>query len=221
MPSLMLLSWQECCGSIQGGMGGSGLYHGAPAGLDGCRLPAAIHSISGYAEELLRAGFAGEHGGISAVHILERAQEQKRGRRLGGDRFYIEIHGKTRVSKHSNLTPGSSTSSCPWIQNNKFPHLQAEEPTALTLLPEKHQQHPQKGTLPMPSSRTPSLPEGASHNLSQGCPRALQPTGAAAPPGPPAKAGAGSTAGTGASGKIRTRVPASPFCELQGPAEPG
>lgn len=71
------------------------------------------HAISGYAEELLRAGFAGEHGGVSAVHALEGAQEQKRGRRLGGDRFYIEFHGKTRVPKHSNLTPGSSTSSCP------------------------------------------------------------------------------------------------------------
>lgn len=130
------------------------------------------HAISGYAEELLRAGFAGEHGGISAVRALEGAQEQKRSRRLGGDRFYIEIHGKTRVSKHSNLTPGSSTSSCPWIQDNKFPHLQAAEPTALTLLPKKHQQHPQKGPLPMPSSRTPSLPAGASHNLSQESPSA-------------------------------------------------
>lgn len=203
-----------------GGHEVSRLCHGAPAELDGCRFPVATHAISGCAEELLRAGFAGEHGGVSAVHALEGAQEQKRGRRLGGDRIYIDIHGKTRVSKHSNLTPGSSTRPCLWIQDNKFPHLQAEEPSALTLLPEKHQQHPQKGTLPMPRSRTPSLPAGACHNLSQGCRRALQPTGAVAPPGPSAKAGAGSTAGTGASGKIRTRVPASLFCELQGPAEP-
>ena len=37
----------------------------------------------------------------------------------------------------SNLTPGSSTSSCPRIQDNNFPSPQPEEPSALTLLPEK------------------------------------------------------------------------------------
>lgn len=53
-----------------------------------------IHAISGYAEELLRAGFAGKHGGISAVRALEGGQEQKRGRRWRGNRIYIEIHGE-------------------------------------------------------------------------------------------------------------------------------
>lgn len=50
----------------------------------------AMHAISGSAEELLRAGFAGKHGGISAVCALERGQEQKRGKRLGENRIYIE-----------------------------------------------------------------------------------------------------------------------------------
>lgn len=61
----------------RGAQGASGLYHGAPAELDGCRFPAATHAISGYAEKLLRAGFAGKQGGVSAVHVLEGAQNRK------------------------------------------------------------------------------------------------------------------------------------------------
>lgn len=55
----------------------------------------------------------------------------------------------------SNLTPGSSTSSCLQIQDTNFPSSQPEEPSALTLLPKKHSRHPQKGTLPVPSSQCP------------------------------------------------------------------
>lgn len=62
--------------------------------LDGGRFPAATNAISGSAEELLRAGFASQRRGVSAVHALEGAQEQQRGRRWGGNRIYIEIHGE-------------------------------------------------------------------------------------------------------------------------------
>ena len=81
-------------GTVQGVTEGAGPCRGAPAKLDGGRLPAATRAISGYAEELLRAGFAGKHGGISAVHALEGAQQQKRGRRLEWNRIYVEIHGE-------------------------------------------------------------------------------------------------------------------------------
>lgn len=62
--------------------------------LDGGRFPTATYAISGSAEELLRAGFASKCRGVSAVRALEGAQEQQRGRRWGGNRIYIEIHGE-------------------------------------------------------------------------------------------------------------------------------
>lgn len=56
----------------------SGLCHGAPAELDGCRFPVATHAISGYAEELLRAGFAGEHGAYQ-LSVLWKGLRNRKG----------------------------------------------------------------------------------------------------------------------------------------------
>lgn len=86
--------WQGRCGHHPGVMEGAGPCKGASAKLGGGRLPAALCAIFGYAEELLRAGFAGKHRGVSAVRALEGAQGQKRGRRSGGNRIYIEVRGE-------------------------------------------------------------------------------------------------------------------------------
>lgn len=124
---------------------GAGPGKGTPAKLGGGRFPTATHAISGPAEELLRAGFAGKHGGVSAVRALEGAQEQQRGRRWGGNRIYIAIHRenpclRAGVTQHRPVVPAPACGSGTPTSPARVP----AEPSSPTLLPEKCSRRPQK-----------------------------------------------------------------------------
>lgn len=125
--------------------------------------------------------------------------------------LYRDPRGKPVSPNTSNLTPGSGTSSCPWMQDNQLPSPPPVEPSALTLLPEKRLGHPQKGPLAAPSPPSPplpTLPNAAGESFSPqvlSLPRDHQP----------------SRPGRGPAVKLESVSPASPLCELQAPAEPG